>query len=85
MDDTTYDDMPPLIEAEKELEYPFSSIWNKVKALELENEDLAEQVGELIVEARESRRLFTGLQLAISALIFAYGLFYGAYVGRCAS
>jgi hypothetical protein len=81
MEDTTYDDMPPLMEAEKDLEY---SIWNKVKTLELENEDLMEQVGELIIEARESRRLFTGLQLAISALIFAYGLFYGAYVGRCA-
>jgi regulator of replication initiation timing len=54
------------------------------KNLKIENDELVHEVGSLIVEAQEARRSFTGLQLAISALIFAYGLFYGAYVGRCA-
>jgi hypothetical protein len=79
VDDSTYDDMPPLVEAEKELEYPFNSIWNKVKELELENEDLVEQVGGLIVEAREARRSFTAFQLAVSLLVFVYGMMYGKY------
>jgi hypothetical protein len=55
----------------------------KVKELELENEDLMEQVGGLIVEAREARRSFTAFQIAVSFLVFVYGMMYGAYFGKC--
>ena len=83
MDDTTYDDMPPLVEAEAAEEYRFNSILKQIKNLELENEDLVEQVGGLIIETREARRSFTGLQIAVSILLFAYGMFYGTYFGKC--
>ena len=44
-----------------------------VEDLLLENEELEQ-------EARESRRSFTSLNLALSALIFIYGMIYGSYL-----
>lgn len=54
------------------------------KTLKLENEELVYEVGSLIAEGREARRSFTAFQLAVSLLIFVYGIMYGAYFGKCA-
>jgi hypothetical protein len=44
----------------------------------LENGELKKQL-----EAREVCRSFTALQLAVSLLVFVYGMVYGAYFGKC--
>jgi hypothetical protein len=69
--------------SELKKQFEANTVSGKVKELELENEDLVDQVGGLIVEAREARRSFTGLQIAVSVLLFAYGMFYGTYFGKC--
>jgi predicted nuclease with TOPRIM domain len=46
-------------------------------------DDLANENEQLAVEARDARRSFTALQISVSILLFAYGLFYGAYFGKC--
>lgn len=46
-------------------------------------DDLANENEQLAVEARDARRSFTMLQVSVSILLFAYGLFYGAYFGKC--
>jgi hypothetical protein len=54
----------------------------KNKELEVENEELVYEVGSMITEAQEARRSFTAFQLAVSILIFLYGMMYGQYF-RC--
>ena len=50
--------------------------------LENENEDLVNQLGFIIAEEKEGRRSYTLLQIAVSLLIFLYGMAYGQYF-RC--
>jgi chromosome segregation ATPase len=45
-------------------------------------DSLYEENTQLEQDNRDARRSFTGLQIAVSVLVFAYGLFYGAYL-RC--
>lgn len=63
---------------------------DKIEILELTVDGLANKIDELlhektvlIEEACEARRSFTGLQIAVSILLFAYGMFYGTYFGKC--
>jgi len=47
-------------------------------------DSLCYENNQLEKDNHHARRSFTALQLSISILVFAYGLFYGAYVARCA-
>ena len=52
---------------------------NTVKELQTENDDLVYEIGGLIAEAQEARRSFTAFQIAVSILVFVYGVMYGRY------
>lgn len=52
---------------------------SKVTELQTENDDLTNQLGYLIAEEREARRSFTAFQIAVSILVFLYGMMYGRY------
>lgn len=49
-----------------------------------ENKELRQHMAELFTEEQDERRSFTVLQLAVSMLIFVYGMIYGSYLGKCA-
>ena len=58
----------------------------EAKRMESENEQLTKlvnameiEIGQLTVEAQEARRSMTALQLAVSILVFLYGIMYGKY------
>jgi regulator of replication initiation timing len=53
------------------------------KNLKIENDELVHEVGSLIVEAQEARRSFTAFQIAVSLLVFVYGMMYGTYFKTC--
>ncbi len=56
---------------------------NKVNELQTENDGLIYEIGSLIIEAQEARRSFTSLQIAVSLLVFVYGMLYGSYFNAC--
>ncbi len=70
------DDIQKLADTNHELQEEINELNEAIDDLALENDALA-------VDAREARKSFTGLQIAVSVLIFAYGMFYGAYFGKC--
>jgi chromosome segregation ATPase len=47
--------------------------------LQDEVRELNDIIGKLEVEAQDARRSFTALQLAVSILVFLYGMLYGNY------
>ena len=53
---------------------------NTVKELQTENDGLVYEIGGLIAEAQEARRSFTTFQIAVSILVFLYGMMYGKYI-----
>jgi cell division protein FtsB len=53
---------------------------DEVKELNEAVDSLCEENNQLEHDNRDARRTFTGLQLSVSLLVFAYGLFYGAYL-----
>ena len=53
---------------------------NKIEELERKVDELSVDRIELLRDAEEARCSFTGLQLAVSVLIFVYGMMYGTYV-----
>lgn len=82
------DAMSDVLEEEnEELTETFNALYdeakkleNTVKELQTENDDLTNQLGYLIAEEREARRSFTAFQIAVSILVFLYGMMYGKYI-----
>lgn len=71
-----FDNVKEYVEkAEFEKEYYLTEL----EKLAYENDELVNEVGELIIEAQNARQSFTGLQIAVSILIFVYGMLYGNY------
>lgn len=54
----------------------------KNSELEDENMDLIHQLGVIIAEENQGRRSYTFLQIAVSIMVFLYGMAYGQYF-RC--
>jgi chromosome segregation ATPase len=54
----------------------------KNRELENENIDLIHQLGFIIAEENEGRRSYTLFQIAVSIMVFLYGMAYGQYF-RC--
>ena len=76
-----------LQEKVEELEYKNEFYLNVKDELEREIGELNEEVDdlltenhELMVEAQNARRSFTALQVAVSGLVFMYGVMYGLYL-----
>jgi cell division protein FtsB len=67
------DDLEKLSAVREELQEEIRELNEAVDSLCEENAQLEE-------DNRNARRSFTGLQLSVSLLVFAYGLFYGAYL-----
>lgn len=70
------DELEKMSKANGELQSEINELNDAIDDLANENEQLA-------VDARDARRSFTMLQVSVSILLFAYGLFYGAYFGKC--
>ena len=71
-------------ELEYKNEFYLQNLANVKQELETEVRELNEEVDllltenhELMVEAQNARRSFTGLQIAVSVLVFVYGMLYG--------
>ena len=63
-------DLQNLANIKQELETEVRELNEEVDVLLTENH-------ELMVEAQNARRSFTGLQVAVSVLVFVYGMLYG--------
>lgn len=63
-------DLQNLANVKQELETEVRELNEEVDVLLTENH-------ELMVEAQNARRSFTGLQIAVSMLVFVYGMLYG--------
>lgn len=63
-------DLQKLANVKDELETEVRELNEEVDLLLTENH-------ELMVEAQNARRSFTGLQIAVSVLVFVYGMLYG--------
>ena len=63
-------DLQNLANVKQELETEVRELNEEVDLLLAENH-------ELMIEAQNARRSFTGLQIAVSVLVFAYGMLYG--------
>jgi regulator of replication initiation timing len=70
-----------------ELEYENENLGNTYKELQDEISELNDAIDSLLtenheleVEAQNARRSFTGLQIAVSILVFLYGTMYGSYL-----
>lgn len=59
--------------ANKELQDEIAELNDAVNSLLDENHELE-------VEAQDARRSFTGFQVAVSMLVFVYGMMYGSYL-----
>jgi hypothetical protein len=66
-------DLQNLANVKQELESEVRELNEEVDVLLTENH-------ELMVEAQNARRSFTGLQIAVSVLVFVYGMLYGSYL-----
>ena len=80
-----------LQEKVEELEYKNEFYLNDIQKLSDTNDELQSEIAELneevdvlltenhelMVEAQNARRSFTGLQVAVSMLVFVYGMLYG--------
>jgi uncharacterized coiled-coil DUF342 family protein len=66
----------------RELNEALDKTLAKNRELENENMDLVNQLGFIIAEEKEARRSFTAFQIAVSVMIFLYGMAYGQYF-RC--
>lgn len=71
-------------ELEYKNEFYLQNLANVKQELETEVRELNEEVDlllaenhELMIEAQNARRSFTGLQIAVSVLVFVYGMLYG--------
>lgn len=78
----------------EELEYKNESYLNDLQKLSDTNDELQSEIAELndaiddlVLQQREAedellyaRRSFTGFQVAVSMLVFIYGMLYGSYV-----
>ena len=71
-------------ELEYKNEFYLQNLANVKQELETEVRELNEEVDlllaenhELMVEAQNARRSFIGLQIAVSVLVFVYGMLYG--------
>ena len=74
-------------ELEYKNEFYLNDLANVKQELETEVRELNEEVDvlltenhELMVEAQNARKSFTGLQVAVSMLVFVYGMLYGSYL-----
>ena len=63
-------DLQNLANVKQELETEVRELNEEVDLLLAENH-------ELMIEAQNARRSFTGLQIAVSVLVFVYGVLYG--------
>ncbi len=63
-------DLQNLANVKQELETEVRELNEEVDLLLAENH-------ELMIEAQNARRSFTGLQIAVSILVFVYGVLYG--------
>lgn len=63
-------DLQNLANVKQELETEVRELNEEVDLLLAENH-------ELMIEAQNARRSFTGLQIAVSVLVFVYGMLYG--------
>ena len=71
---TELDNVIAELECEKkDLQDEISELNDAIDSLLTENHDLE-------VEAQNARRSFTGLQIAVSILVFLYGTMYGSYL-----
>jgi uncharacterized coiled-coil DUF342 family protein len=66
----------------RELNEALDKTLAKNRELEDENEDLVNQLGFIIAEEKEARRSYTMFQIAVSIMVFLYGMAYGQYF-RC--
>ena len=66
-------DLQNLANVKDELEAEVAELNEEVDVLLTENH-------ELMVEAQNARRSFTAFQIAVSALVFVYGMMYGSYL-----
>jgi uncharacterized coiled-coil DUF342 family protein len=66
----------------RELNEALDNTLAKNRELEDENEDLVNQLGFIIAEENQGRRSYTLLQIAVSIVVFLYGMAYGQYF-RC--
>jgi chromosome segregation ATPase len=66
----------------RELNEALDKTLAKNRELENENMDLIHQLGFIIAEENEGRRSYTLFQIAVSIMIFLYGMAYGQYF-RC--
>lgn len=80
-----------LQEKVEELEYKNEFYLNDIQKLSDTNDELQSEIAELneevdvlltenhelMVEAQNARKSFTGLQVAVSVLVFVYGMLYG--------
>ena len=69
-------DLQNLANVKDELEAEVAELNEEVDVLLTENH-------ELMVEAQNARRSFTAFQIAVSLLIFVYGMMYGTYFKTC--
>ena len=74
-------------ELEYKNEFYLNDLANVKQELETEVRELNEEVDvlltenhELMVEAQNARKSFTGFQIAVSMLVFVYGMLYGSYL-----
>lgn len=80
-----------LQEKVEELEYKNEFYLNDIQKLSDTNDELQSEIAELneevdvlltenhelMVDAQNARKSFTGLQIAVSVLVFVYGMLYG--------
>ncbi len=66
----------------RELNETLNKTRAKNRELEDENDDLIHQLGFIIAEENEGRRSYTLFQIAVSIMVFLYGMAYGQYF-RC--
>ena len=83
-----------LQEKVEELEYKNEFYLNDIQKLSDTNDELQSEIAELneevdvlltenhelMIEAQNARKSFTGFQLAVSMLVFVYGMLYGSYL-----
>lgn len=63
----------------RELNETLNKTLAKNRDLEDENDDLIHQLGFIIAEEKEGRRSYTLFQIAVSIMVFLYGMAYGQY------
>ena len=66
----------------RELNDTLNKTLAKNRELENDNDDLIHQLGFIIAEEKEARRSYTLFQIAVSIMVFLYGMAYGQYF-RC--